>query len=123
MGSPLRSGKLDQSLVVTVPSRTRTATGGQTLDYDLNPAAVLTVRALKLPDRRQDENQEGREVVRALSRFDVLYDTRLWEADDARFEWRGRVFDIMAIDDPDGERRRLRITAERNQDREERQRP
>lgn len=122
MGKPLRSGELRHTLRITIPARGISATGGQTLDYE-TPAQTLLVRAKKLPDRRQAEAFQGRDVVRAITTFDVRYRADLLDADDARVEWRERIFGINNIDDPDGESRRMRLYMERQQDREERVRP
>ncbi len=119
MGKPLRAGELRHTLKITIPDRGASATGGQTLDYE-KPVQILLVRAKKLPDRRQAETFEGRDLVRAVTTFDVRYRADLLDADDGRVEWRSRIFGINNIDDPDGESRRLRLYLERQQDREDR---
>lgn len=102
-------GKMRDSIEIHVPAISTGVSGAPITDYsESGRAKTIRIFAQKLPARRLEELDRGREVAVNLTRLQIIFRDDFDEK--ARVLYRGRLYDIEGFDDPDGGRRSLILT-------------
>ena len=101
----IRSGELDQRIVLQSPTTANDAKWGPQAGYSDLATVWGSVTAVSATERPVQDGVQGTASYRIVIRYRADVTSR------NRIKWRGRVLDILSAIDPDGSRDELNIDA------------